>query len=237
MKMLGFASGAHTAESFMKSSKFQIPKISARVGSLPGEKESSIGSSSTGNIVSGKATSSSAPSTPSTSSGGGSGGLDATAKLLPEFSKYQYTYSAASKLPGDISPMHVPSAIKSMTIASSPKYNTQADTREAMSLETYHTGRFSHSSPALSFPSPLHPSSDNSSDKSMDNITADYTMSDAIKTAIPVKRSTTPSHNIHATVVKSPAPSPMILIPSPRSNEHNIPDDEGLMEELVGITK
>lgn len=227
MKILGFTSGAHAAENFMKSSKFQIPKISARTGSA-GEKE-------------GKSSSSSAPTTPSTSNSGGIGGLDAsTAKLLPEFSKYQFTYSAASKLPGDISPMHVPSAAAtinkhSMTVGSSPKYNTQADTREAMSLETYHSGRLPTST-ALSFPSPLHHGSDGSSDKSMDNILAmDYTMSDAMKTAVPVKRSTTPSHSVHATVVKSPAPSPMIIIPSPRSND--IPDDDGLMEELVGITK
>lgn len=221
MKMLGFPAGTHAADSFMKSSKFQIPKISARSsGAIDKE---------------GKSSSSSAPTTPSTSSGV----IDAaTAKLLPEFSKYQFTYSAASKLPGDISPMHVPSAaaaINKMTVGSSPKYNTQADTREAMNLETYHSGRLPHSTP-LSFPSPLHHGSDGSSDKSMDNISADYTMSDAIKTAIPVKRATTPSHSVHATVVKSPAPSPLIIIPSPRSNEH-IPDDEGLMEELVGVTK
>lgn len=229
MKMLGFTSGAHAADSFIKSSKFQIPKISARSGTGGSEKEGNT-------TTSVKSSSSSAPTTPSTSI---TSALDSTAKLLPEFSKYQFTYSAASKLPGDISPMHVPSAaagFKHMTVGSSPKYNTQADTREAMSLETYHLGRLPHSSPSLSFPSPLHHGSDNSSDKSMDNITADYSMSDVIKTAVPVKRSTTPSHNIHATVVKSPAPSPMILIPSPRSNEH-IPDDEGLMEELVGITK
>lgn len=235
MKMLGIAAGVHGGDSFMKSSKFQIPKISAR---------SNLGPEKDGKTT----TSTSAPTTPSTGIGMSGNSLDATSKILPEFSKYQFAYSAASKLPGDISPMHVPSAaaaIKSMTVASSPKYNTQADTREAMSLETYHTGgsrQQHHSSPVgLSFPSPLHHSSggggsDNSSDKSMDNLSNDFTMSDAMKTAMPVKQRT-PSHSVHATVVKSPAPSPMIIIPSPRSNEHSIPDDEGLMEELVGITK
>lgn len=244
MKMLGFTSGAHAADSFIKSSKFQIPKISARSSGGGGSGSGSTNTSETSKEV--KSTSSSAPTTPSQLHNINNSLDSATAKLLPEFSKYSFTYSAAAKLPGDISPMHMPNATaatinKIATVSSSPKYNTQADTREAMNLETYsgRLGSHSQSTPSLSFPSPLHHGSDNSSDKSMDNTSnsADYSMSDAMKTAVPVKRSTTPSHSVHATVVKSPAPSPMIIIPSPRSNEHSIPDDEGLMEELVGIGK
>lgn len=220
MKMLGFSTTGQGNDSFMKSTKFQIPKISARTSTSGGSNSSSSGLE---DYRKEKSTSHSAPNTPSTNTNTTS--LDFSSKLLTDFNKYPMSYSAASKLPGDISPMHVPSAaaasLNKISVASSPKYNTQADTREAMNLETYHSQKLN--AMGLSFAGSLHSSSESFQEKVMESMKQQQQ-----------QRSTTPSHSVHATVVKSP--SPLIIIPSPRSNEH-MADDDNLMEELVAITK
>lgn len=227
MKMLGFPSSMQGTDNFMKSSKFQIPKISAR---------SNMNQSNPGSIPDDyrkEKASLSAPNTPSTSSNS----IDTSPRMLPDFAKYPMTFSAATKLPGDISPMHIPSATSTfnkISIGNSPKYNTQADTREAMNLETYHSNKLN--SMPLSFSSPLHHNSIESGlDKILDNNGGGGGGTGVAMLGAAVKqRSNTPSHSVHATVVKSP--SPLIVIPSPRSND-NITDEDNLMEELVGITK
>lgn len=227
MKMLGFSTTGQGNDNFMKSSKFQIPKISARAST-----GNSQGSSSSGpeDYRKEKSTSHSAPNTPSTNTNTTS--VDFSSKLLTDFNKYPMSYSAATKLPGDISPMHVPSAAASLnkisSVGNSPKYNTQADTREAMNLETYHSQKLN--SMGLSFPGSLvHQNQDSLHEKAMESMKQQQQLQQQQQ-----QRSTTPSHSVHATVVKSP--SPLIIIPSPRSNEH-IADDDNLMEELVAITK
>ncbi|XP_063707931.1 mediator of RNA polymerase II transcription subunit 1-like isoform X1 [Culicoides brevitarsis] len=225
MKMLGFSTSGQ-AENFMKSSKFQIPKISARASGTSSGGGSQSSSNSSGGVEDYRKeksnTSHSAPNTPSTNTP-----VDFASKILGDFNKYPMSYSAASKLPGDISPMHVPSAAASLnkiSVGSSPKYNTQADTREAMNLETYHSQKLN--SMGLNFQGGMHQgmTAESLQEKAMESM----------KQQQQQQRSNTPSHSVHATVVKSP--SPLIIIPSPRSNEH-MADDDNLMEELVAITK
>lgn len=131
--------------------------------------------------------------------------------------------------------MHVPSAAASLnkiSIGSSPKYNTQADTREAMNLETYHSQKL-NSMGLGAFQGAMHQSmtAESLQEKALESMKQQHQQHQQQQQQ---QRSTTPSHSVHATVVKSP--SPLIIIPSPRSNEH-LADDDNLMEELVAITK